>query len=108
MCLRHARLDKRHATTEHSPSPASRAGADLPTNVQAIRYINTHRPRFQVIVIRPNLPTVPTVSQPGRRGGRAQRFPCAPFAFVESRIGLKGGFGSTPGPGKLGKLLTPK
>ena len=39
-------------TTQHSPSPASRAGTDLPTNVQAVsravRYVNTHRPRFQV------------------------------------------------------------
>jgi len=39
-------------TTEHPPSPASRVGTDLPTNVQAIsravRCVNTHRPRFQV------------------------------------------------------------
>jgi len=33
-------------------SPASRAGTDFPTNVQAVswavRYVNTHRLRFQV------------------------------------------------------------
>jgi len=38
-------------TTQHLPSPASRAGADLPTNVQAVlravSCVNTHRPRFQ-------------------------------------------------------------
>ena len=39
-------------TTQHPPSPASRAGTDLPTNVhavsRAVRHENTHRPRFQV------------------------------------------------------------
>ena len=39
-------------TTQYLPSPASRAGTDLPTNVQAVsravRYVNTRRPRFQV------------------------------------------------------------
>jgi len=39
-------------TTQHPPSPASRAGTDLPTNVQAVSravsYVNTHRLRFQV------------------------------------------------------------
>jgi len=39
-------------TTAHPPSPAPRAGTNLPTNVQAVSravsYVNTHRPRFQV------------------------------------------------------------
>jgi len=39
-------------TTQHPPSPASRAGTDLSTNVQAISravsYVHTHRPIFQV------------------------------------------------------------
>ena len=59
MCLRHERLEKRHAhyRTPHRlglnrPSAASRAGTDLTTNVQAVSravsYVNTHRPRFQV------------------------------------------------------------
>jgi len=38
--------------TEHPPSPASRVGTDLPTNIEAVlravSYVNTHRPRFQV------------------------------------------------------------
>jgi len=45
-------LRKGTNTTQHPPSPASRAGADLPTNVQdvsrAVSNVNTHRPRFQV------------------------------------------------------------
>jgi len=40
------------STTQHPPSPACRAGTDLPTNVQdvsrAVSHVNTHRPRFQV------------------------------------------------------------
>jgi len=44
-------LRKGMNTTQHPPSPASRAGADLPTNVEAVSpavsYVNTHRPRFQ-------------------------------------------------------------
>ena len=39
-------------TTQLPPSPASRAGTDLPTNGQAVsravHYVNTHRPKFQV------------------------------------------------------------
>jgi len=39
-------------TSQHPPSPASRAGNDPPANVQAVSravpYVNTHRPRFQV------------------------------------------------------------
>jgi len=39
-------------TTQHPPFSASRAGADLPTNVQAVSravgYVNRHCPRFQV------------------------------------------------------------
>ena len=39
-------------TIQHQPSPASRAGADVPINVraasQAVSNVNTHRPRFQV------------------------------------------------------------
>ena len=39
-------------TTQHPPSPASRTGAGLPTNVQAVlwavSHVNTHRPRFHV------------------------------------------------------------
>ena len=34
-------------TTPHPPSPASRAGTNLPKNVQAVSW-DTHRPRFQV------------------------------------------------------------
>ena len=45
-------LRKGMNNTQHPPSPASRAGTDLPTNVQAVSqavsYVNTHRPRFQV------------------------------------------------------------
>jgi len=45
-------LRKGMDTTQHPPSPASRAGTDLPTTVQAVSravtYVNTHRPRFQV------------------------------------------------------------
>ena len=48
----HTRLDKRHSHYLHPPSPASRAGTDLSTNVQAVSravsYGNTHRLRFQV------------------------------------------------------------
>jgi len=39
-------------TTQHPPSPASGAGTDLSTNVQAVlqavRCVHTHRHRFQV------------------------------------------------------------
>ena len=39
-------------TTQHPPSPISRAWNDPPTNVQAVSravcYVNTHRPRIQV------------------------------------------------------------
>jgi len=39
-------------TTQHPPSPASRAGTDLPTNVQAVSRavssIDTHCPKFHV------------------------------------------------------------
>jgi len=45
-------LGKGTTTTQHPPSPASRAGADTPTNIKAVsravRYVNTRRPRFQV------------------------------------------------------------
>ena len=45
-------LRKGMHTTQHPPSPTSRAGTDLSTNVQAgsraVSYVNTHRPRFQV------------------------------------------------------------
>jgi len=52
MWLRHEGLEKGMNTTPQLPSPASRAGTDLPTNVQAVSravsYVNSHRPRFQV------------------------------------------------------------
>ena len=39
-------------TAQHPPSPAARAGPDLPTNVQAVSRavsdVNTHQPRFQI------------------------------------------------------------
>jgi len=45
-------LRKGMHTTQHPPSSASRAWTDPPTNVQAVsravRYANTHRPRFQI------------------------------------------------------------
>jgi len=45
-------LRKGMHTTQHPLSPASRAGTDLPTNVQAVsravRYVHTHGSRFQV------------------------------------------------------------
>jgi len=45
-------LPKGMNTTAYPLSPASRAGADLPTNVQAVSRavskVDTHRPRFQV------------------------------------------------------------
>jgi len=45
-------LRKDMHTIKHPPSPASRTGADLPTNVQAVSravsYVNTHHPRFQI------------------------------------------------------------
>ena len=53
-------------TTQHPPSPASRAGTDPPTNVQAVLrafcYANTHRPRFQIRA-RPSYPPL-CASQP--------------------------------------------
>ena len=45
-------LRKGMNTAQHPPSPASRAWTDPPTNVQAVsravRYVNTHRLRFQI------------------------------------------------------------
>ena len=52
MCSRHERLEKRHARYLPPTVSGSRAGTDLPTNVQAVSRavsdVNTHRPRFQV------------------------------------------------------------
>ena len=59
------------STTQHPPSPASRAGTDPPTDVQAVSravcYANTHGPRFQMrarpsytILIAPPPPADPT------------------------------------------------
>jgi len=45
-------LRKGMNTTQHPPSPTSRAETDLSTNAQAVSRavssVNTHRPRFQV------------------------------------------------------------
>jgi len=58
-------LKKGMHTSQHPPPPASRAWTDPPINVQAVsravRYVNTHRPRFQIrarpsyIVVHPSL-----------------------------------------------------
>jgi len=51
LCV-HKRLNKRHSHYLHPPAPASRAGTDLSTDVQAVSravsYGNTQRLRFQV------------------------------------------------------------
>ena len=53
-------LRKGMNTAQHSPSPGSRPGTDLPSHVQAVSravsYVHTHRPRFQVRG--PNLPNL--------------------------------------------------
>ena len=77
-----------HTTTQHPPFPASRAWTDPPTNVQAVsravRYVNTHRPRFQVSA-RPSycyqyiyVLTLGLRSTPPRKVDRPTAFICDP------------------------------
>jgi len=74
-------------TTQRPPSPASRAGTDPPTNVQAVsravRYVNTHRPRFQIRARSSYLSIYVYIYSPATRvtlrAWRAWRMPRPPY-----------------------------
>ena len=63
-------------TAQHPPSPASRAGTDLPTNVEAVSravsYVNTHRIRLQVRA-RPSYPPPSGIASRGAERSKRQR-----------------------------------